>query len=187
MSLKRRFQAALSLNHVPSRMRRFRNIAEIRGEAGTVNGQIRFRTSLAANRTRSADIHNVIICSRGVFLVETKMRKKPTRRGSVISVTADELKVDGSKSDRDPMKQARAAALDIHQILKSFTPNPIWVNPIVVFPGWSIADSRESHSLPWVLNAEDLAPRIAKEPEWLSALTVARLSRYLARYIRSSQ
>jgi hypothetical protein len=130
---------------------------------------------------------HVIICTRGIYVVETKTRSKPLRRGAVVSVTSDCLKVDGSKPDRDPMIQARTAAADLHQILKTFTKNSIWIVPVVVFPGWTIADHREIRSAPWVLSAEDLADRIAREPETLSALAVARLSRHLTRYIRANK
>jgi hypothetical protein len=130
---------------------------------------------------------HVIICTRGIYVVETKTRSKPLRRGAVVSVTSDCLKVDGWKPDRDPIAQARTAATDVHQILKTFTKNALWVTPVVVFPGWSVADHRESRSCPWVLSAENLADRIALEPESLSALAVARLSRHFTRYIRASK
>jgi len=119
--------------------------------------------------------------------VETKTRSKPQRRGAVVSVTSEHLKVDGSKPDRDPLRQAREAATDLHQILKTFTRKPVWVTPIVVFPGWSIADHRESQAPVWVLSAADLAERISKESQTLSALEVARVSRHLTRYIRANK
>jgi Nuclease-related domain len=128
---------------------------------------------------------HVIICTRGVYAVETKTRSKPVRRGAVVSVMPDHLKVDGYKPDRDPMCQARTAALDLHQILKTFTRKPVWVTPIVVFPGWSISDQRECQSSPWVLSAEEVPDRIARERESLSPLEVARLSRHLRDYVRA--
>jgi hypothetical protein len=105
----------------------------------------------------------------------------------VVSVTSDHLKVDGSRPDRDQLHQAREAATDLQQILKTFTRKPIWVTPIVVLPGWSIADHRESQAPAWVLSAADLAGRIARESQTLSALDVARFSRHLTRYIRASK
>jgi Nuclease-related domain len=133
------------------------------------------------------NVDHVIVCTRGIYAVETKTRSKPLRRGAVVSVTSDHLKVDGSRPDRDPLRQAREAATDLQQILKTFTRKPVWVTPIVVFPGWSIADHRESRAPVWVLSAADLAGRIAQESESLSALDVARLSRHLTRYIRASK
>jgi hypothetical protein len=130
---------------------------------------------------------HVIICARGIYAVETKTRSKPVRRGAVVSVASHHLKVDGVKPDRDPMSQAREAAIDLQQILRTFTRKPVWVTPIVVFPGWSIADRRESRAPVWVLSAEDLAGRIGQESETLTALDVARLSRHLTRYIRASK
>jgi hypothetical protein len=130
---------------------------------------------------------HVIICTRGIYAVETKTRSKPLRRGAVVSVTSDHLKVDGATPDRDPLRQARDAATDLHQILKTFTRKPVWVTPIVVFPGWSIVDHRESPAPVWVLSAADLAGRIAQESQILSALDVARLSRHLTSYVRASK
>jgi Nuclease-related domain len=133
------------------------------------------------------NVDHVIICARGIYAVETKTRSKPLRRGAVVSVTSDHLKVDGFKPDRDPLSQAREAATDLQQILKTFTRKPVWVTPIVVFPGWSIADHRESRAPVWILSAADLAGRIARESETLTALDVARLSHHLTRYIRASK
>jgi hypothetical protein len=130
---------------------------------------------------------HVIICSRGIYVVETKTRSKPARRGAVVSVTSDCLKVVGLKPDRDPISQARAAAADLHQVLKTFTKNSLWVAPVVVFPGWTVVDHRESQSYPWIISADDLAERIALQPESLSSLTVTRLSRHLARHIRANK
>jgi len=61
------------------------------------------------------------------------------RCGAVVTVNSDHLKVDGSRPERDPLRQAREAATDLQQILETFTRKPIWVTPIVVFPGWLIA------------------------------------------------
>ena len=96
------------------------------------------------------NVDHVIVCTRGIYAIETKTRSKPLRRGAVVSVTSDHLKVDGSRPDRDPLRQAREAGTDLQQILKTFTRKPIWVTPIVVFPGWSIADHRESQAPVWV-------------------------------------
>jgi hypothetical protein len=133
------------------------------------------------------NVDHVIVCTRGIYAVETKTRSKPLRRGAVVSVTSDHLKVDGSRPDRDPLRQAREAATDLQQILKTFTKKPVWVTPIVAFPGWSIADHRESQPHVWVLSAADLAGRIARESETLTALEVARFSRHLTRYIRAGK
>jgi hypothetical protein len=137
--------------------------------------------------TAHGNVDHVIICSRGVYAVETKTRSKPFDRGAVVTVTPEFLKVDGVKPDRDPVAQARTAAIDLHQILRTFTRKPLWVTPIVVFPGWAIADHREPEAPVWVLSAADLAERIAANSETLSALDVARLSRHLSGFIRSSK
>jgi hypothetical protein len=133
------------------------------------------------------NVDHVIVCTRGVYAVETKTRSMPLRRVAVVSVTADQLKVDGYRPDRDPLRQAREAATDLQLILRTFTRNPVRVTPIVVFPGWSIADHRESQAPVWVLSAADLAARIARESQTLSVLDVARLSRHLTRYVRASK
>lgn len=133
------------------------------------------------------NIDHVIICNRGVYAIETKTRTKPLRRAAVVSVTSELLRVDGFKPDREPMRQAREAATDLHQILRTFTRKPIWVTPVVVFPGWAIADHREDRQSVWVLSAADLAERIAQESQTLSALDVARLSRHLTKHIRAAK
>jgi hypothetical protein len=133
------------------------------------------------------NVDHAIICTRGIYAVETKTRTKPVRRGATVSVTADHLKVDGFKPDRDPLSQARTSASDLQQIIKTFTKRPVTVQPIVVFPGWSVVDHRSSSAPVWVLSANELAGRISQESESMSALDVARLSRHLTRYIRTTK
>ena len=137
--------------------------------------------------TAHGNVDHLIICSRGIYAVETKTRSKPPRRGAVVTVTSECLQVDGIAPDRDPISQARTGAMDLHQVLKTFTKKPVWVTPVVVFPGWSVLDRREFPAPVWVLGGSELAERIAQRSESLSALDVARLSRHLTRHIRAAK
>jgi hypothetical protein len=136
--------------------------------------------------TNHGNIDHVIICSKGIYAVETKTRSKPRRRGALVSIASNGILVDGFKPDRDPLAQAQTCAIDLHQIMKSFTKRPIFVQPIVAFPGWDIVDRRETTNV-WVVEPRDIGHRLSVAQDQLTEVEVARLARRLGKYIRASK
>jgi hypothetical protein len=132
------------------------------------------------------NVDHVIICTRGVFAIETKTRSQPHLRAAVVSVAADQLKVDGHTPDRDPIAQIRTGARDLHQVLSGYSKKPFFIRPVVLFPGWSIADHRQVDTEVWILEARELAARLEASPITLTSSDVRRLASRLTRFIRAA-
>lgn len=135
--------------------------------------------------TVKGNIDHVIICSRGVYAVETKTRSKPTKTKPAILVENDRLTVAGYPPDRDPMTQARACANDLRQVLQASTGKSFNVQPVVVFPGWYIEDRREQKSSVWVLEPKGLPAWITRDAQTIKESDVSMATYHLSRYIRT--
>ena len=112
----------------------------------------------------NGNIDHVIICSRGIYAIETKTRTKPASGPAIVAVQNNGLTVGGWVPDRDPIIQAKACAKELTKILKASKGRPFEVRPVVVFPGWFIEDKRESRDSAWVLEPKGLPGWIKREP-----------------------
>ena len=130
------------------------------------------------------NVDHVVICSRGVYAIETKMRTKPAKGKPVVLVEGERLAINGLVPDRDPIAQARACADDVRRILKESTGKVFSVRPVVVFPGWFIDDKRKS-KLVWVLEPKALPGWIEKESVSICPEDVRLASYHLSRYCRT--
>lgn len=90
--------------------------------------------------TDKFNIDHVIICSSGVYAVETKARSK-TRRG----IDSGNIEYDGKSiqfpdgtTDSSPLNQAIRQAAWLRKWLSSAVGDKIDVEPIVALPGWYI-------------------------------------------------
>jgi len=126
----------------------------------------------------------VVLTRRGVFAIETKtISKRPDSR---VTFRDGVLLVDGRSLDRDPLKQARAAADWIQGTLKASTGITFPVRGVVLFPGWFVEPmSKTNGTNTWVLNPKALAAFIDKEPMRLSDPDLHLAAYHLARYVRS--
>lgn len=130
------------------------------------------------------NIDHVVICSRGIYVIETKTRTKPAKGKPVVLVEDERLTVKGLAPDRNPIAQARACADDVKRILKESTGKAFQVRPVVVFPGWFIEDRRKAKPV-WVLEPKALPGWVEKEPTAISAEDVRLASYHLSRYCRT--
>lgn len=135
--------------------------------------------------SEQGNIDHVIICSRGIYVVETKTRTKPRRGTPLVLVENNQLTVGGRVPDRDAVAQARACANDLKRLLRASTGKPYDVRAVVVFPGWLVTDRREGQRAVWVLEPKALPRWIAKEPVTISPSDVSLASYHLSRYIRT--
>jgi hypothetical protein len=129
------------------------------------------------------NIDHVIICSRGIYAIETKTRSKPAE--PIVVVEDDQLLVNGYAPDRDPIIQSLACANDLRQVLRDSTGKAFEVRPVVVFPGWFINDKRKSRSPVWVLEPKGLPAWIQREEAKISETDVSLATYHLSRYIRT--
>jgi hypothetical protein len=130
------------------------------------------------------NVDHVVLTRRGVFAIETKtISKRPDSR---VTFRDGVLLVDGRSLDRDPLKQARAAADWIQGTLKASTGITFPVRGVVLFPGWFVEPmSKTNGTNTWVLNPKALAAFIDKEPMRLSDPDLHLAAYHLARYVRS--
>jgi hypothetical protein len=85
------------------------------------------------------NIDHVIIGPEGVFAIETKTRSKPARGNATVTYDGRRVLVGGMAPDRDPIVQAKAAARRVRAILKEQCGVEVWVNPVVLYPGWYVS------------------------------------------------
>jgi hypothetical protein len=132
------------------------------------------------------NIDHVIICSRGIYAIETKTRTKPARSDAIVTVDDGKLLVNGHAPDRDPLIQAKACASDLTRMLERSTGKRFAVQPVVVFPGWFIDDRRASKASVWVLEPKALPSWIRNNAAVLSGSDVCLATYHLSRHIRTS-
>ena len=124
------------------------------------------------------NIDHVVVGPTGVFVIETKTRSKPTGRKAKVKYDGRRVLVDGKAPDRDPIKQARAVSDYIRDIIHRTNLNPP-IRPIVVFPGWWVAERQSRKSQVWVLNEQRLIGWLKEEPESLGPDEVTRIATLL--------
>ena len=131
------------------------------------------------------NIDHVVICSRGIYAIETKTRTKPKGSKAIVTVENDSLMVAGWVPDRDPMVQARACANELKKVLKDSTGKPFEVQPVVLFPGWFIEDKRQSRNEVWVLEPKALPAWIKNRKPTIEKSDVSLASYHLSRHVRT--
>lgn len=130
------------------------------------------------------NIDHVVICTRGVFVVETKAWSKPE--------DVWELDFDGKcihipdrAPDAAPIVQCKAEVSDIKSLLKQSTSKIFPVRGVVVFLDWFVNRKPEARGAEiWVLNPKELAGWIRREPDNLSEADVAMATLHLKQFVK---
>jgi hypothetical protein len=82
------------------------------------------------------DIDHVLIGPAGVFAIETKrLSRNKSGRMPKIAFDGSQVTIDGRLPDRNPVAQARRAALEASRIVKNKTGRDVKVRALVVYPG----------------------------------------------------
>ena len=84
---------------------------------------------------------------------------------------------------KDPVKQIKAQAWWLKELIHDSTGRDIPVKPVLLFPGWYVEPNNETEFL--VLNPKAFKKLIRYEPARLSTEDVSLVSYHLSRYIRS--
>ncbi len=129
--------------------------------------------------TSYGNVDHVVICSRGIYAVETKTRTKPVKGDARVVVDSDRLLIAGNAPDRDPIIQAQACARSLREV-KAFD-----VRPVVVFPGWFIVDQRPAGAPVWVLEPKQLPGWMMREAQTIPESDVSIATYHLSRYVRT--
>lgn len=137
--------------------------------------------------TSYGNIDHVVICSRGIYAIETKTRTKPGKGDAKVVVEGDCLQVAGKAPARDPIVQAQTCARSLREVLRASTGRAFDVRPVVVFPGWFVVDQRPAGAHVWVLEPKQLPARILRETEAIPESDVSMATYHLSRYVRTYQ
>ena len=129
------------------------------------------------------NLDHVVIHGHGIYAIETKTFSKPWSDAR-ITIEGDTLRVAGRVPDRDPIRQASAAARWVSNKLEELTGRTFPVRGVVVFPGWYVEQPAERSPV-WVLEPKMLPAYIEREPETMSPADVALASAQLSRYVRA--
>ncbi len=124
------------------------------------------------------NIDHVAIGTRGVFLIETKARR---RRASRNGQPEHEVIFDGEflqfpfGKDAKPIEQAKRNAKWLSNYLGKKTGEPVRVEPLVVLPGWFVKFSEKGNFSVKAMNANYLPGFLARQAEKIAPAQVRRI------------
>jgi hypothetical protein len=131
------------------------------------------------------NVDHVIVSQHGIFSVETKTYRKPTKVNSKVTFNGENILVAGKSIYPSPVEQAKASAKWLRcDVLHESTGKWFLVKPVVVFPGWWV-DEQKNREV-WVLNPDRLQSYIAREPEILTEEDMHLVAYHLSRFIRAT-
>lgn len=122
------------------------------------------------------NIDHVLIGPTGVFVVETKTKRKRTAHGDEkhkVLFDGTQLNFPGGKWDTEALDQARRNAKTFSQWLSSATADQIKAHPIVAIPGWFV--ERSALSDVYVTNPKQIRSFVLNSAE--HPLTPAEMQR----------
>jgi hypothetical protein len=141
----------------------------------------------------SFNIDHIVVSPHGIFVIETKARKKgrekPSSEGGIPLYDKWEITSDGEfvtllgkKPDRQPIQQAANNADWIHGFLKERTGKDFPVIAVVVFPKWYVKEYIGERV--WVFNPDYLQWRIPQQPILINPEDIQLVSRQLEWFVR---
>ena len=128
------------------------------------------------------NVDHVVVGPGGIFAAETKTYSV---FGNGIAGIAPngELHLSGKPAFKDPLKQARASAAIVSAELKRWMRRDLWVNPVVVLPGWRI-DPPKIETDVVVLNEETIGEFFKTRPDKLNTPEIRDICSHLDRSAR---
>jgi len=136
-----------------------------------------FRAFHDLQTEKLGNIDHVAVGSRGVFLIETKTRRRRKSRNGqpehVVVYDGQTLQFP-SGDDAKAVPQAERNARWLSNFLTKKTGENVAVQPLVVLPGWFIEQGKGNFNVK-VMNAAYLAGFLRREDEKLEAAQVRRI------------
>ena len=130
------------------------------------------------------NIDHVVICSHGIFVVETKAWSKPANIWEM-GFDGERIHIATRAPDAAPIVQCKAEVGDIKSLLKESTSKTFPVRGVVVFLDWFVNRKPGARGAEiWVLNPKELAGWIGREPDILSAADVAMATLHLKQFVK---
>lgn len=130
------------------------------------------------------NLDHVVVAPQGVYLIETKTRRKP-RGDRRVSYDGRRVLVDGRTPERDPVVQAERGARWLRDLLRESTGKRFPVRPVVVYPGWYVESKKRPQDRGvWVLNPKQLSAYLSRSPKVLEDSDLHLAAYHLARYVQ---
>jgi hypothetical protein len=131
------------------------------------------------------NIDHVVVHQSGVYAIETKTYSKPDRGEAKILFDGQSIRMPGRELERDPVRQARAQAKWLQDLIVETSGKRVPVRPVVVFPGWFVVPTAEAKSSDvWVLNPKALPAFIENSNTQIAEADVHLVASHLTRYVR---
>ena len=132
------------------------------------------------------NIDHVIICRKGIFLIETKTLQKDLNKDSKLYFDGKTIKIDNIELKKNPLEQVAMSKRWLQEQIKASTGKEFAIKPVVAFVGWFVETSAEGKKADcWVLNPKALTSYIDNAPDILSQEDMMMVSYHLSRYIRA--
>lgn len=133
------------------------------------------------------NVDHVLIGPTGVFAVETKTYRKPTRGSAEIVYEGQTVTIAGRVPERDPVVQGQAQARWLHELLRHSTGRPFEVRSVVLYPGWFVKMTAKPRSQTvWVLNPKALPSFLEHQPTQLTESDAQLATYHLSRFARAA-
>jgi hypothetical protein len=130
------------------------------------------------------NIDHVIVCDRGIYVVETKTWSKG--HGESVVAKEGQILLRGRPVSRNPVGQVAGASHWFSQMLEGQTGHTYWCQAVVVLPGWFVASiDATTKDQAWVLEPKALLKWILRDPVRLAPEDVRRIEGAIARHVRS--
>ena len=135
-------------------------------------------------QSNSANIDHLLVGPGGVYTVETKTYSKPAKGRAVINydVGNEKLSTGGIDISRC-LNQAKAQAGEIRALFDEYLSEPVYIQPVVVFPGWYIESTRRNHVSTWVLEPKAFMKWLDKSSSKLQPNAVKAAVQVINRHI----
>ncbi|MDZ7706069.1 MAG: nuclease-related domain-containing protein [Trueperaceae bacterium] len=130
-------------------------------------------------------LDHVLVGPQGVYVIETETVEKPAQGDASILYDGVAIDIAGQTFGGDVVAQVTAKAAWLESFLQESTDISISVQPVMVFPGWEVAQPEGSASL-WVIEPKTLEKMLPEQPSVLKKGQIGLLSNALKQRIRSA-
>jgi len=133
---------------------------------------------------KQGNVDHVVICTRGIFVVETKAWSKPENVWEM-DFDGERIHIGARAPDATPIIQCKAEVSSIRSLLRDSTSKIFPVRGVVVFLDWFVNRKPSARGSDiWVLNPKELAGWVRREPEVLSETDVAMATLHLKQFVK---
>jgi hypothetical protein len=128
---------------------------------------------------------HLLVGPRGVYVLDVKTISTPHSRIATIWYDGETVSLAGLTPERDPVKQARALARSMGDLVKESSGTTYVVRAVVLYPGWSVERPHNLNPDVWVLNPNALPALMQNEAVALEDDEVNLIAFHLSRYVRA--